>query len=84
MAQQASDPERLLNEIQAADLLRLSSRTLQAWRSQGVGPEYVKAGRAVRYRRSALIAWTEQNTVLTAPPVSAVMNEPLAVGGAAR
>jgi predicted DNA-binding transcriptional regulator AlpA len=63
MAQQANDPERLLTEIQAADFLRLSSRTLQAWRSQGVGPEYVKAGRAVRYRRSAVIAWTEQNTV---------------------
>jgi predicted DNA-binding transcriptional regulator AlpA len=83
MAQQASDPERLLNEIQAADLLRLSCRTLQAWRSQGVGPEYVKAGRAVRYRRSALIAWTEQNTVVAAHPTSAVTKDPLVLEGAA-
>jgi predicted DNA-binding transcriptional regulator AlpA len=83
MAQQASDPERLLNEIQAADLLRLSSRTLQAWRSQGVGPEYVKAGRAVRYRRSAIIAWTEQNTVVGVPLARPVFNERTAFGGVA-
>ncbi|HEV2630826.1 MAG TPA: helix-turn-helix domain-containing protein [Pseudolabrys sp.] len=79
MAQQATDPERLLTEIQAADLLRLSSRTLQAWRSQGVGPEYVKAGRAVRYRRPALIAWTEENTVVAAPLVPAVVKQAHAV-----
>lgn len=57
------DFERLLTETQAADLLRLSSRTLQAWRSQDVGPEYVKAGRAIRYRRSALIDWMDRSTV---------------------
>ena len=83
MAQQANDPERLLTEIQAADFLRLSSRTLQAWRSQGVGPEYVKAGRAVRYRRSALIAWTEQNTVFATRSVPVVTEESNATAGAA-
>lgn len=57
------DFERLLTETQAADLLRLSSRTLQAWRSQDVGPEYVKAGRAIRYRRSALFEWMDRSTV---------------------
>jgi hypothetical protein len=81
MAQQATDPERLLTETLAAELLRLSSRTLQAWRSQGVGPEYVKAGRAVRYRRTALIAWTEQNTVVAAPLVPAVVKQAHAVAG---
>lgn len=84
MAQQATDPERLLTEVQAADLLRLSARTLQAWRSQGVGPEYVKAGRAVRYRRSALITWTDQNTVVAAPLVPSITKEPVAGAGAAR
>jgi predicted DNA-binding transcriptional regulator AlpA len=83
MAQQASDPERLLTEIQAADLLRLSSRTLQAWRSQGVGPEYVKAGRAVRYRRPALIEWTERNTVVAAQLAPPVCKQRLAFGGVA-
>lgn len=82
MAQQANDPERLLTEIQAADLLRLSARTLQAWRSQGVGPEYVKAGRAVRYRRSALITWTEQNTVVATALVPSGSKKSLADMGA--
>lgn len=52
----------ILTEIQAADVLRLSSRTLQAWRAQGRGPAYVKAGRAIRYRRRALVEWLNANT----------------------
>jgi len=63
-----ADDERLLTEVQAADLLRLSSRTLQAWRSQGVGPPFVRAGRAIRYRRSALVSWTTENTVVPQKP----------------
>jgi predicted DNA-binding transcriptional regulator AlpA len=58
-----TDKDRLLTEVQAADLLRLSTRTLQAWRSQRVGPPFVRAGRAIRYDRSALVAWTTDNTV---------------------
>jgi predicted DNA-binding transcriptional regulator AlpA len=84
MAQPGTDPERLLTEIQAADFLRLSTRTLQAWRSQSVGPEYVKAGRAVRYRRSAVIAWTEQNTVLAAGLAPVATKERPATGGVTR
>lgn len=57
------DDHRLLTEIQAADFLRLSSRTLQAWRCQRVGPPFVRVGRAVRYQRSALVSWTAENTV---------------------
>ena len=56
------DPNALLTEVQAADLLSLSIRTLQAWRSTNVGPPYVRAGRAVRYRRGALIDWANANT----------------------
>lgn len=57
------DPDTLLPEIWAADLLGLSSRTLQAWRAQNDGPAFVRAGRAIRYRRRDLIAWIEANTV---------------------
>ena len=60
------DAESLLAEIYAADLLGLSSRTLQAWRSKNEGPPYVRVGRAVRYRRQDLLDWVGQNTV--APP----------------
>ncbi|MGY3479514.1 MULTISPECIES: helix-turn-helix transcriptional regulator [Bradyrhizobium] len=53
----------LLTEEQAADFLSLSVRTLQAWRLRGAGPKFVRAGRAVRYQQSELIAWIANNTV---------------------
>ncbi|QND73647.1 helix-turn-helix domain-containing protein [Tardiphaga robiniae] len=58
-----TDPDALLTENQAADFLNLSVRTLQAWRVKVAGPGFVRAGRAVRYRRSDLILWIEANTV---------------------
>lgn len=50
------DPnDRLLTPAQAAKILRVKTRTLQAWRYRGGGPPYVKLGlRAIRYRRSDL------------------------------
>jgi predicted DNA-binding transcriptional regulator AlpA len=57
------DIDALLPEVYAAELLGLSSRTLQAWRTKGIGPAFVRAGRAVRYRRRDLIAWMDANTV---------------------
>jgi len=57
------ETESLLSEIHAAELLGVSSRTLQAWRSRNEGPPFVRMGRAVRYRRQDLLAWIEQNTV---------------------
>jgi hypothetical protein len=58
-----TDYEALVTEVQAADLLRLSVRTLQAWRSRAFGPAFVRAGRAIRYRRRDLFAWMDANTV---------------------
>ena len=57
------DAEALLTEAEAADFLRLSVRTLQAWRLRVAGPSFVQVGRAVRYRRRDLITWIEANTV---------------------
>jgi hypothetical protein len=57
-----TDPDALLNEVQSADLLNLSVRTLQAWRSAGGGPLFVRAGRAIRYRRRDLLTWIEDST----------------------
>ena len=59
----AADPDAALNETQAAQLLGLSVRTLQAWRVRGGGPRYCKVGRAVRYQRKVLIAFQEACTV---------------------
>jgi hypothetical protein len=60
-----NDYDALLTEVQAADLLSLSVRTLQAWRTRAFGPAFVRAGRAVRYRRRDLLAWMDDNTVLS-------------------
>ena len=57
-------PCALLTERQAAELLNVSSRTLQAWRLRGGGPRFVRlSGRAVRYRNSDLAAYIEARTV---------------------
>ncbi len=58
-----NDPDALLTENQAVLLLNLSARTLQSWRLRGGGPKFVKAGRAVRYRRSDLLDWIDKGTI---------------------
>lgn len=68
MAEPRIEVEALLPEIHAARLLSLSVRTLQAWRCKGAGPAYVRAGRAVRYRRGDLLLWIEANTVACQVP----------------
>jgi excisionase family DNA binding protein len=52
----------LLNEREAARLLNVSHRTLQAWRLRGGGPEYVKLGSTVRYARDALDRFITERT----------------------
>ena len=62
----ALDPDALLTEVDAADLLKLSIRTLQAWRSNCSGPAFIRAGRAIRYRRADLLTWIEATVVASA------------------
>jgi predicted DNA-binding transcriptional regulator AlpA len=57
------DPDALLNELQVSELLGLSVRTLQAWRTRLGGPRFVQAGRSIRYRRRDLVDWVEANTM---------------------
>jgi excisionase family DNA binding protein len=57
------DYDHLLTEVQAAELLGLSVRTLQAWRVRGSMIPYVRCGRAVRYRASDVRAWIAAHTV---------------------
>jgi len=59
----AADLDAALNENQAAEILGLSVRTLQAWRVRGGGPNFVKAGRAVRYQRRELADFQKSHTV---------------------
>ena len=57
------DLDALLSEAEAGSLCNISRRTLANWRLRGDGPPFVKAGRAVRYRRRDLISWIESRTV---------------------
>jgi excisionase family DNA binding protein len=55
-------PRELLTEEEAADYLQIRVQTLRQWRSGGYRKKekipYLKVGRAVRYRKADLIAWT--------------------------
>jgi predicted DNA-binding transcriptional regulator AlpA len=56
-----ADPDRLLNEREAAAFLGYTIRALQNWRLRGGGPTYVKVSeRSIRYRRRELTAWVEE------------------------
>jgi predicted DNA-binding transcriptional regulator AlpA len=55
-------PDALLFPAEAAFLLGLSIRTLEAARLNGGGPSYIALGRrAVRYRRRDLEEWIERH-----------------------
>ncbi len=54
---------RLLTQREAADLLRLSERTLERLRVTGTGPVYVKANRRVLYREADLEEWIAKRVV---------------------
>ena len=51
-----------LRQAEAADLLRLSGRTLERWRLEGVGPPYRRFGRRVLYDKHDLLIWAEAQT----------------------
>lgn len=51
---------------EAAELLRISRRTLERMRVDGTGPRYLKAGPGKRsrvlYRQSDILAWLDRQT----------------------
>jgi excisionase family DNA binding protein len=55
-----------LTEKEAARLISVSNRTLQAWRCRNAGPPFVRMGRAIRYHRCELILWMTANTCVPA------------------
>lgn len=46
-----------INEAEAAAILRVSPRTQRLNRAAGVGPDYIKFGRTVLYRRTTVLNW---------------------------
>lgn len=55
------EADRLIKPIEAAHFLGLSRSWLAKLRLTGDGPQYVKVGRQVRYRRTDLLRWVEKS-----------------------
>lgn len=52
----------LIDESAVARQLDCEVKTLQAWRCRGVGPEFVKVGRLVRYDPKKVELWIKSRT----------------------
>jgi phage terminase Nu1 subunit (DNA packaging protein) len=56
----------VIDQRGAATFLDVEPRTLESWRSRGVGPRFVRySRRCVRYRLSDLKQWLEERVVRT-------------------
>lgn len=63
-AADAIDPNELIDDKEAATILRQKPQTLAAWRSDKKGPIYIKVGRCVFYQRSAIAAFLAASVVV--------------------
>lgn len=52
--------KRLLTIAELSDYLGIPVATLYDWRVDGVGPQAVKLGRALRYPESCVRTWIEE------------------------
>ena len=69
---EALAPSAKLTSKEAGAYLRVSQATLERWRVNGSGPEYIQGGKgargtnqAIRYRKQALLEWEDAHTVLS-------------------
>ena len=51
----------LLGTADAAPLAGVAPKTLENWRTMGIGPRFIKAGRKVLYDPADLLVWRDQN-----------------------
>ncbi|MCF6507381.1 helix-turn-helix domain-containing protein [Blastococcus sp. MG754426] len=52
--------DRLLSAQELADFLGVPLGTLYQWRTKGSGPRGMRVGKHVRYRRTDVDAWLDQ------------------------
>jgi excisionase family DNA binding protein len=55
--------KRTLTDIEVAARLGVSPFTVRAWRHKGLGPRFLKMGRAVRYRPEDVDEYEQQAIV---------------------
>ena len=57
-----------LTDLEVAERLGVSRFTVRSWRLKGVGPRFLKMGRAVRYRSQDVDEYERQALVETQAP----------------
>jgi excisionase family DNA binding protein len=60
-----SSENRSLTDVEVAQRLGVSRFTVRSWRLKGVGPRFLKMGRAVRYRSRDVDEYERQALVET-------------------
>jgi len=53
-------PDLIKQEVLAAEW-DLSPKTLEKWRSSGIGPPFVRLNRTIRYSRTACARWLAEH-----------------------
>lgn len=66
---QLSIDDPMLTTNQTSALTGIAKGTLEYWRWEKRGPSFLKLGRAVRYRKSEVIAWMNSGAVQTTEAV---------------
>jgi excisionase family DNA binding protein len=56
---------RILTDVEVAERLGVSRFTVRSWRLKGVGPRFLKMGRAVRYRSEDVDEYERRSLVET-------------------
>ena len=64
----SSEGNRTLTDVEVAQRLGVSRFTVRSWRLKGVGPKFLKMGRAVRYRSRDVDEYERQALVETQAP----------------
>ena len=55
--------DRYLTSKEAAEYMGVSARTIQAWRTAGIGPRhYTLSPHTIRYTHEMLDAWVDEQT----------------------
>lgn len=52
--------DRLLTVDELAEMIQIPKATLYKWRSEGTGPPGMRLGKYVRYRRSEVERWIDE------------------------
>jgi excisionase family DNA binding protein len=64
----SASQNHILTDVEVAERLGVSRFTVRSWRLKGVGPRFLKMGRAVRYRAEDVDEYERQALVETQAP----------------